>query len=529
MNRTHLLTRLAVGTGLLLAGIATASGGGPRILIRTGTPDDVGVRAYRPNNGTRAENVAAREGEPRYYRVHVSRDIRRLEIATDGGRGNADLYVRHGRRPTRSTYDRRSTYEGNGDRVTLDNPRDGWWYVMLYPERRYYGLDLRIRKYDDRRHRDDEYDDRYDDRRRGRILRNGEIRRGIDLRRGTYATWRVYVPRDTDRLVVRTRGYSGDADLYVRHAGAPDRHRYDYRSTGYDSDERITVPRPTEGTWYVAVHAYRAVRDLEIVASHDGGRYDYDDRYDRRYPRRPRHPRDRRYEPPRRDVRRTVDLLSPDGGETFSAGQRITVRWRAGRSVRRVRVQYSYDNGRTWIVPTDLRDTIDADRGSASFRLPRVIHTQENFRIRVADRDNAGNADVSGRIRLRGERDENRRRRYPRRRATPRSRSGAPGPTKDLDLGVTRRYALRAGASDRFRFAATRGGTYTLRMPSATAEFEAEVTVRDARGRERRGEYDDIEDGWRKTLRVPRGGAIVVLLRPEDDEAARYSLRLDRR
>ena len=48
-----------------------------------------------------------------------------LVITTFGGNGDLDLYVKFGSKPTRSTYDAKSTERGVAERISISSLRQG--------------------------------------------------------------------------------------------------------------------------------------------------------------------------------------------------------------------------------------------------------------------------------------------------------------------------------------------------------------------------------------------------------------------
>ena len=49
-----------------------------------------------------------------------------------------------------------------------------------------------------------------------------------------------------------------------------------------------------------------------------------------------------------RDVKDLLTVVSPNGGETFSAGQMVEINWQANPVLGSFKMQYSIDNGVSW-------------------------------------------------------------------------------------------------------------------------------------------------------------------------------------
>jgi Zn-dependent metalloprotease len=75
------------------------------------------------------------------FPVTVPAGIRGLSFRMSGGAGDADLYVRHGAKPTTSRWDYRPYLEGNQESVTAQ-PVTGTWYVMVRGYSAFSGVSL---------------------------------------------------------------------------------------------------------------------------------------------------------------------------------------------------------------------------------------------------------------------------------------------------------------------------------------------------------------------------------------------------
>jgi len=81
---------------------------------------------------TNDQLVSGLEGESaqwRYYKLIVPSGQRLLNVSTFGGRGDMDLYVRHGALPTTSEYDYRPLQIGNDEWLNIDHPAPGDWFI----------------------------------------------------------------------------------------------------------------------------------------------------------------------------------------------------------------------------------------------------------------------------------------------------------------------------------------------------------------------------------------------------------------
>ncbi len=93
-------------------------------------------------NGVPLTGQSGAAGSSQYYTVQVPAGASNLMIASSGGSGDADLYVRAGSQPTTSTYDCRPYKSGNAESCTFATPTAGTYHVMLNAYAAYSGVTL---------------------------------------------------------------------------------------------------------------------------------------------------------------------------------------------------------------------------------------------------------------------------------------------------------------------------------------------------------------------------------------------------
>ncbi len=77
-----------------------------------------------------------------YFQTDVPAGARALTFVTDGGNGDADVYVRRGLFPTASRSDCASRGAGNRESCVIAEPAPGRWYVALRPYAAFSGVTL---------------------------------------------------------------------------------------------------------------------------------------------------------------------------------------------------------------------------------------------------------------------------------------------------------------------------------------------------------------------------------------------------
>lgn len=98
-------------------------------------------------------NLSGDKWTSRGFSISVTPNQTRLTIATTatvkpGRVAGVTVYVKHGSMPTNLIYDQRSGISGNDERVAIDNPAAGDWFVLLYATTAYSDVNLTA-DYDD--------------------------------------------------------------------------------------------------------------------------------------------------------------------------------------------------------------------------------------------------------------------------------------------------------------------------------------------------------------------------------------------
>lgn len=83
-------------------------------------------------SGVPVEDLSGARNSERRFVLHVPQGATRVEFTIRGQIGDADIYVRHERRPTRSRWDWRPYRWGSNEDVVVGAPEAGLYYVMLH-------------------------------------------------------------------------------------------------------------------------------------------------------------------------------------------------------------------------------------------------------------------------------------------------------------------------------------------------------------------------------------------------------------
>jgi serine protease len=121
------VTDNAGATNTKTASVTVASSGGDSTVLTNGVPKT---------------GLGAATGTSLNFTIAVPAGASNLVIATSGGTGDADLYVKAGSAPTDTSYDCRPYKSGNAETCTIASPVAGTYYVRLKAYSTFAGLSL---------------------------------------------------------------------------------------------------------------------------------------------------------------------------------------------------------------------------------------------------------------------------------------------------------------------------------------------------------------------------------------------------
>ncbi len=209
-------------------------------------------------NGVALTGQAAATGGQLTYTVVIPAGASNLVIATSGGSGDADLYVKFGSAPTLSSYDCRPYISGNNESCTVASPQAGTYYVMLNGYQAFSGVSIQAA-----------WSTGGGGGGGGDTMHNDVPITGLSATKNNFTTaYTLTVPAGQSVATFTISGNSGDADLYVRRGSAPTTSSYDCRPYLTGDNETCTFNSPTAGTYYVSVRAYATFSGVTLTGSY---------------------------------------------------------------------------------------------------------------------------------------------------------------------------------------------------------------------------------------------------------------------
>lgn len=217
-----------------------------------GDPGDPGTPAPGALSNGVAVPISAASGTELNYTVTVPAGASNLVIATSGGTGDADLYVKAGSAPTDSSYDCRPYQGGSSETCTFATPVVGTYYVRVKAYSTFSGVSLKASWTESGTPTPTPSNE----------LLNGAARTVA----GASGSWTEYVvnPPVGSSLTVSTSGGTGDADMYVRQGTKPTTSTYDCRP--YKSGNAESCTLTVTGPVYVALRGYTTYSGVSLVA-----------------------------------------------------------------------------------------------------------------------------------------------------------------------------------------------------------------------------------------------------------------------
>ncbi|WP_309897570.1 M4 family metallopeptidase [Archangium sp.] len=201
-------------------------------------------------------NLSGARGTKQYFSFQVPEGAYDLNVSIAGGTGDADMYVRFNNAPTTSLYDCRPYKSGNAETCLFAAPSQGNWYVMLNGFSAYSGVTLTVTW------------------KGGYIPVQGNVQvDGISGGAGSEQIYKLVVPArtggETNNVHVRIFNGTGNADIYVQHASAPNTFEYECRGVREGNVEGCNLNNVAPGNYYVLVYGAKGgYRDVSLLATH---------------------------------------------------------------------------------------------------------------------------------------------------------------------------------------------------------------------------------------------------------------------
>jgi len=107
------------------------------------------------------------------------------------------------------------------------------------------------------------------------LLENHSTLKNLSLLLGERLYYKIEIPPDHYNFEITTSGGTGDCDIAVSYNQFPTDEICDHESSGFSNDERIVIPEPAAGEWYIMLYAYEHFQNLTFAVSFQSYQCEY--------------------------------------------------------------------------------------------------------------------------------------------------------------------------------------------------------------------------------------------------------------
>lgn len=197
-------------------------------------------------------NLSGSTGSSTFFTFTVPAGATNLSFTMSGGSGDADLYVKFGSAPTKSSYDCRPYKGGNAETCTFSAAQAGTYHVMIDGYSAYSGVSL-VADYTAAS---------------GGGSGSSSTLNNLAATSGNWLHYTLNVPSGMSSLNVTMSGGTGDADLYVRRGAQPTTSAYDCRPYKNGNNESCSFTNPQSATWYISLRAYSSFSGVTLTTEY---------------------------------------------------------------------------------------------------------------------------------------------------------------------------------------------------------------------------------------------------------------------
>jgi hypothetical protein len=188
-------------------------------------------------NGVAKTGISGTNKQQLFYTLEVPAGADNLKFVSSRGRGDADIYVKYGSKPTLRRYDCKGDDSNRSNETcNISNVRAGTYHVMVQAYSAISGVSL-VGSYTSSMDDDN--------------TPINEVVNNISVNRKKWEHYTQELPAGYSNLTITTSGNNGDADLYIRHDAQPTSSINDCESEEGGSNETCTINDPAAGTWHI--------------------------------------------------------------------------------------------------------------------------------------------------------------------------------------------------------------------------------------------------------------------------------------
>ncbi len=194
-------------------------------------------------SGVPITGLADARSNERVFYIDTTEANTQVNVQMNGGSGDADLYVRKGDVPTKSSYDCRPYKNGNSETCDVQLNSPGRVYVKLIAYSNYSGVSLVATNI---------------------VSTPSDFpKTGLNAPSGDWLRY-SYTPASSQNTTVSISGGSGDADLYINTGSEPSTSSYLCRPYLNGNNESCSVQLSAGEAVYIGVRAYTSFSGVTL-------------------------------------------------------------------------------------------------------------------------------------------------------------------------------------------------------------------------------------------------------------------------
>ncbi|WOC28781.1 M28 family metallopeptidase [Pseudoalteromonas sp. N1230-9] len=199
-------------------------------------------------NGVAKTGLSAAAKQQLFFTLEVPAMSNNLEFTTQGGTGDADLYVKFGSKPTLQDFDCKSTTSSSNESCAISSIQAGTYHVMVEAWNEIAGVALT---------------GSYSQSSGSTPIDRTETNVNVPI--GTWQRFTQAIPSGMSNLTVTISGGSGDADLYVNYGSPSTSSNYQCRPYKNGNEETCQISNPQAGTWYIDLQGYSSALGVTLT------------------------------------------------------------------------------------------------------------------------------------------------------------------------------------------------------------------------------------------------------------------------
>ncbi len=199
-------------------------------------------------NGVAKTGLSAAAKQQLFFTLEVPAMSSNLEFTTQGGTGDADLYVKFGSKPTLQDFDCKSTTSSSNESCAISSIQAGTYHVMVEAWNEIAGVALT---------------GSYSQGSGSTPIDRTET--NVNVPSGTWQRFTQAIPSGMSNLTVTMSGGSGDADLYVNYGSPSTSSNYQCRPYKNGNEETCQISNPQAGTWYIDLQGYSSALGVTLT------------------------------------------------------------------------------------------------------------------------------------------------------------------------------------------------------------------------------------------------------------------------